>query len=245
MAAFLIPPHHANDAPTFMTTDHYKLYHFPLDPHSRLARLALGEMKLDVEEVIIKYWEPSDSFIRLNASACLPVLQQTKADGAMVLACENRAIIEHLYEGGLELWSHEAAERCEGRRLLSWMERKFDFEVNAHLLFEKMEKRLFGRGAPDMAALKQGRENLKDHLRYFEQLLSERDWLAGKKLSFGDLACAAHLSVIDYFDEMTWSRYPQLKLWYMAIKSRPSFRALLADTLPGMPAATHYKDLDF
>jgi glutathione S-transferase len=35
------------------------------------------------------------------------------------------------------------------------------------------------------------------------------------------------------------------KAWYARIKSRPSFRALLTDQVRGMPAATHYADLDF
>jgi glutathione S-transferase len=29
------------------------------------------------------------------------------------------------------------------------------------------------------------------------------------------------------------------------VKSRPSFRALLAETLPGVPASPSYADLDF
>ncbi|MCC5956341.1 MAG: glutathione S-transferase family protein, partial [Natronohydrobacter sp.] len=33
--------------------------------------------------------------------------------------------------------------------------------------------------------------------------------------------------------------------WYAKIKSRPAFRTLLADTLPGMPPPAHYADLDF
>jgi glutathione S-transferase len=35
------------------------------------------------------------------------------------------------------------------------------------------------------------------------------------------------------------------KGWYARVKSRPSFRALLADTLPGIPPSKTYGDLDF
>jgi glutathione S-transferase len=33
--------------------------------------------------------------------------------------------------------------------------------------------------------------------------------------------------------------------WYARIKSRPCFRGVLADRVPGMVAPAHYADLDF
>jgi glutathione S-transferase len=33
--------------------------------------------------------------------------------------------------------------------------------------------------------------------------------------------------------------------WYQRIKSRPSFRVLLSDTIPGMAPSAHYANLDF
>ena len=60
-----------------------------------------------------------------------------------------------------------------------------------------------------------------------------------------DLAAAAHVSVLDYFGEVVWRFFPALKTWYMRLKSRPSFRPLLADRLPGMAPVEHYADLDF
>jgi glutathione S-transferase len=226
-----------------------QLFHFAFDPHSRLARLALGELKLSFEEVSVLYWEPSDSFLRLNPSGGLPVLCESDEVGYQRVFCENRAILDHLAEAyaspGVRLWPEPVEERAEARRLMGWMERKFDCEVNALLLFEKMEKRYLHKGAPEIAPLKAGREALRDHLRYFESLLEARHYLAGRTLSFADLALAAHLSVIDYVDEVSWAKYPQLKVWYMGMKSRPCFRPLLNDTLPGITAAAHYKELDF
>ena len=35
------------------------------------------------------------------------------------------------------------------------------------------------------------------------------------------------------------------KQWYARVKSRPSFRPILADTIRGNPPASHYVDLDF
>jgi len=237
-----------------MTSRLRQLYHFAFDPHSRLVRLALGEKKLNFEENPVRYWEPDDHILKLNPSGLLPILIETQAsdaepdpDGQTYRICENRAILEHLEEVAPEprLWPEDVNERSEARRLVGWFERKFDYEVNALLLHEKMEKRLMGAGAPDIGAMRAGREALRDHLRYFESLLTARDWLAGKTLSYADFACAAQLSVLDYFDEVNWTRYPHLKTWYMAMKSRPCFRPLLADRLPGVPASRHYTELDF
>jgi glutathione S-transferase len=69
--------------------------------------------------------------------------------------------------------------------------------------------------------------------------------LAGRTLSLGDLAVAAHLSALDYFGEVPWDANPTVQEWYIKLKSRPSFRSILADRVPGQPPAVHYAELDF
>ena len=157
-------------------------------------------------------------------------------DGKTMVICEARAILEHLEEAAPEpgLLGREPAERAETRRLLQWFDRKFDYEVNALLLHEKMEKRLLGMGAPEPANLRAGREALRTHLGYMENLLQARDWLNGKRLSLADFAAAAHLSVIDYFGDIPWRDFTARATWYMKLKSRPCFRPLLADRWPGL-----------
>ena len=93
--------------------------------------------------------------------------------------------------------------------------------------------------------MRAGREALRRHFAYLEDILKTRDWLAGRRLSLADFAAAAHISVLDYFDEAPWSAFPAVKTWYMKLKSRPCFRPLLADRQPGMAPSAHYDDLDF
>jgi glutathione S-transferase len=50
---------------------------------------------------------------------------------------------------------------------------------------------------------------------------------------------------VDYFGDIPWADYPVAKSWYQRVKSRPSFRPLLADTIRGMAPGAHYADLDF
>jgi glutathione S-transferase len=222
------------------------LHHFPLDPASRQVRLALGEKRLAHEDQVARYWERPKALTQLNASGLTPVLVET-TDGAPLVLCEARAILGHLEEAYPEtpLLPAEPAERAEARRLLQWFDRKFEFEAGGFILHEKMEKRLLGLGAPELASLRQGRGGLKSHLHYMETLLAGRDWLAGRRLSLADFAAAAHLSVIDYFGDVPWREFPGAKTWYMKLKSRPAFRPLLQDRWPGLTPAAHYDDLDF
>src|SRR6185369_408539 len=220
------------------------LHHFPLDPASRQVRLALGEKRLAFDEVQVRYWERPKSLTALNPSGLIPVLVESE-DGRELVLCETRAILDHLEETVPEpsLLGREVGERAEARRLLQWFDRKFEYEASGYILHEKMEKRLLGMGAPDLANLRQGRDGLRNHMFYIDKLLQEREWLAGRRLSLADFAAAAHLSVIDYFGDVTWGDFPAAKTWYMKLKSRPCFRPLLTDRWPGLAPATHYDDL--
>ena len=222
------------------------LHHFAFDPASRLVRLALGEKRLPFTEAPVRWFEGDAEFERLNPSGRLPVLVIEDEHERLVL-CETGAILGFCEDEipDTPLLPQGQADRAEARRLTQWFERKFDVEVDALLLHEKMEKRLLGLGAPDMAVMRDGRQALRRHLGYADHLLREREWLAGRRLSLADFAAAAQLSVLDYFGEVGWAEHPAVKDWYMKLKSRPCFRPLLADRLPGVPPASHYDDLDF
>lgn len=223
------------------------LHHFPLDPVSRQVRLALGEKRLPFADVSVRYWERPKELTKLNPSGMIPVLVETQASGPPLVLCEGRAILGHLDEAYPDppLLGADPAERAEARRLISWFEGKFAYEAGGYILHEKIEKRLLGLGAPELANLRQGKEALKTHMFMLDDLLQAREWLAGKRLSMADFTAAAHLSVIDYFGDMPWRDFPAAKTWYMKLKSRPCFRPLLNDRWPGLHPAGHYDDLDF
>jgi len=222
------------------------LHHFTLDPASRYARLVLGEKRIEFSETIVRYWEPNPAFEALNPSGLTPVLVIGDLAERLVL-CESQAIAGWAEDITPDppLLPRSVQDRAEMRRLVQWFERKFDFEVNALLLHEKMEKRLLGLGSPDTNAVRAGREAVRRHLGYMEMLLAERNWLACARLTLADFAAASHLSVLDYFAEVPWADFPACKTWYMKLKSRPCFRPLLSDRQPGMAPASYYHDLDF
>jgi glutathione S-transferase len=227
-----------------------RLTQFRMCPHSRSIRLALGELGIECETTEERPWEWRSTLLELNPAGNLPVLETD--EGAVVAGAY--AISEYLAEtvdtGGRSatLFPGDARARAEVRRLVDWFHVKMDVEVTGELLREKLYPRMQGALAghtPDLALVRSIKANLRHHLAYIDHLADQHTWLAGDELSFADLAAAAHLSCIDYLDEVPWEAHTAAKDWYAKIKSRPSFRALLADRVPGLPPPMHYGDLDF
>ena len=108
-----------------------------------------------------------------------------------------------------------------------------------------MNRKLHGTGYPISANVKAGAKAIKFHLDYMTWLLEHRRWLAGDSMSLADFTAAAHLSSLDYISDVDWNRSAAVKDWYAKIKSRPAFRSILADQIPGFPPPPHYADLDF
>jgi len=221
------------------------LYHFPLCPFSRVARLALAEKKLEFSLIVEKPWQEREEFIRLNPAAELPVLIEPDE----IILADVSAITEYLeevYQGDMILlYPGSAKNRAEIRRILQWINRKFYEEVTLRIVWEKYFKPNYGKGHPDPKVLRLGSTYLGYHLKYFSWILETRNWIGGNYFSVADLALAAHLSCIDFLGGMPWEAYPLIKNWYACIKSRPSFRPLLMDRVSGLAPSIHYMDLDF
>jgi glutathione S-transferase len=228
----------------------WTLLHFPLCPASRTVRLALFEGGIEAGLSEIKPWAPERSFLNLNPAGTLPVLT---SEGWSI--CGAYPIIEYLAETPARegpapprntYWPGKATDRAEARRVADWFLRKFDTEVTQYLLEEKVYKPMSrGRITPDLNTIRAGRSNLRYHLSYVSFLSEQRRWLGGDHPSVADLAAAAQLSVVDYLAEVPWAEFPEAKVWYARLKSRPSFRPLLAERVPGFTPPDNYADLDF
>ncbi|MBV9738881.1 MAG: glutathione S-transferase family protein [Hyphomicrobiales bacterium] len=228
-----------------------KLHHHPICPHSRFVRLVLGELGVEVALEEERVWERRREFLALNPAGTIPVLSEDPigaVPGATVIA-------EYLDEtrgqtlGERRLLPEEQASRVEVRRLMGWFLDKFDAEVSAFLVTEKVFKRFMssaeGGGAPDMSLIRAARTNLRYHLKYIGWLLAGRNWLAGSRMTYADLAAAAQLSSVDFLGDVSWDEDETARTWYSRLKSRPSFRPLLADRIAGIAPPKHYADLDF
>lgn len=219
------------------------LYHLWISPFSRKVRIALAEKQVDVTLKVEQVWERRREFLALNPAGDVPVL--VEPDGTVL--ADSTAICEYLEETNPapNLLGHNAKDRAEVRRLVAWFDRKFDMEVTDRLVGEKIMKRFLGLGQPDSRLIRSALADLHTHLQYITYLVERRDWLAGSEMSLADIAAGAHLSCIDYLGDVPWDSYGAAKDWYVRLKSRPSFRPILNDAIPGLPAPPHYADLDF
>ncbi|AUQ60406.1 MULTISPECIES: FtsZ-binding protein FzlA [Phaeobacter] len=219
-----------------------RLYHVPLSPFCRKVRLSLAEKRIEVELVEERYWEKEADFLRRNPAAKVPVI---RLDGKLM--AESAAICEYLEETRPDpsLMPSDPEGRYEVRRLVSWFDDKFHHEVTSKLLYERVNKKVTGEGYPDSGNVKAGARAIKYHLDYLAWLLDHRRWLAGDQMTLADFAAAAHLSSLDYISDVDWNRSAVVKDWYAKIKSRPAFRSILADQIPGFSPPAHYADLDF
>lgn len=219
------------------------LFHLWIHPFSRKVRLALAEKGLEFDQRIEKVWERRTEFLALNPAGDVPVL--IEEDGTTI--ANSQVICEYLEEvyPAVSLLGTDPVQRAETRRLISWFDGKFDREVTDNLVGEKMMKRVLKMGEPHGPSIRAGSANIHYHLDYIGFLTEKRQWLAGDSFSLADIAAAAHLSAIDYIGDVPWDEHQAAREWYGKIKSRPSFKSLLEDRIPGFSPAEHYENVDF
>lgn len=230
----------------------FTLFHHSFCPHSRFVRLAIAEHSLELSLVEERPWERRHDFLLMNPAGTTPVLVVDGAPaipGAGIIAEYLDEIHGSKMDNGRRLMTSDANERIEVRRLMSWFNDKFFEEVSGPLVTERIYKRFMkeehGGGPPATEVMRAARNNIRYHLNYIGWLVGNRNYLAGDRLTYADLAAAAHLSAIDYLGDVPWNADGGAKMWYARIKSRPSFRPILADWLAGVPASPSYVDLDF
>ncbi len=211
-----------------------RLTHLTLSPPSRFARLMIGEKRLAYDPVI-----PEDPHMHLPVFVDL---DGTRCEGLW-------AIVDHLEGtyGDRPLLPEDARLRGEALRLVDWAMGPFQATITARIVFEKGAQRYTGamtKRTPDMNVIREGREILKLALKDLGEMADRNGYLTCRECTLGDLAVAAHVSALDYFGEVPWSEFSAASEWYVRMKSRPSFRSLLADRVPGQPPTAQYGELD-
>jgi glutathione S-transferase len=227
------------------------LFHHPLFAGCRFVRLVFGEYGEELALIEERPWQRRKEFLALNPAGTLPVLLaegDVPVVGAAVIAeyvDETRGVLKR----DRRLFAEDPMQRAEIRRLVDWFLTKTDGDVTRHLVRERALKPLMsgaqGGGSPDSAAIRAARANIRQHMKYLNWLAGSRNWLAGDRLTYADMAAAATVSTLDYLGEVPWQDYGSARDWYQRVKSRPSFRPLLADRMRGLSPVSHYADLDF
>jgi glutathione S-transferase len=222
----------------------WQLFQFPLCPFSRKVRLLLGEKGVGYELVRESPWARRDEFLDMNPTGQTPVMVDAVRGDVLI---DSMAICEYFEEtvDKAAMINGTATNRAEIRRLVSWFDTQFYQDVTGPLLFERMEKRIAHRAAPDAKMLREAMKGAIRHLDYTDYLLDHRNWLGGATMSLADLAAAAQISVTDYLGGIDWKGHEQTARWYRGLKSRPSFRPLLSERMEMVAPPPHYDNVDF
>lgn len=219
------------------------LFHLWLHPFSRKIRLVLTEKGLEYDLKLEKVWERRTEFLALNPAGDVPVL--VEPDGTTL--ANSSVICEYLEEvyPDVNLLGIDPVQKAETRRLISWFDVKFNREVTENLVGEKLMKRFLKLGEPHGPSIRAGHANIHYHLDYIGFLTEKRNWLAGNDFSLADIAAASHISAVDYIGDVPWDDHQAAQEWYARVKSRPSFKPLLEERIPGFIPAGHYENVDF
>ena len=211
-----------------------RLVHLMLSPSCRLARLMVGEKRVACDPVAAADRQIMPVFVDMDG---------TRAEGVW-------AILDHLetHFPDRPLAPADDAARRECLRWVDYAMGPFHEQVTQRIVYEKAAPKYTGAAfsrAPDMNVIRAGREELKLALKQIGAAAETNGNLACRDTTLGDLAVAAHLSALDYFGEVPWTDFPAAAEWYVRMKSRPSFRSILLDRVPGQPPVSHYAELDF
>lgn len=219
----------------------------PVDPASRLVRVALAEKGLPARQTEIRPWDDDGRLAAANPAGEVPVLIDEPPTGGEINLAPASVIVEYLEDAypATPLFPSTSAARAEMRRICAWFSAKFDGEVIDPIVRERIDKRLMRRGPPDYDVVRRGAAALAWHMDYLSWLLDQRPWFAGEKFTVADIAAAAYISAVDYVDAAPWETFPTVREWYARIKSRPSFRPILRDRIENQPPPRHYDDPDF
>jgi glutathione S-transferase len=220
-----------------------ELYHYPLDAYGRIARVYLNEKSLEYQEVEECPWDRKKVFSEKHVVSDLPAFIEN--DGTVLEGCYS--IVEYVEQTyrSRSLLGDSFKSKAEVRRISALFNVNFFADVTNNIVFEKVMKKYMDRSSPDSASIRKGNGNIKKYLDYISWLSNRRNWLAGDNFSLADISAAAHISCLDYLGSIEWESYPEVKGWYVRIKSRPSFRGVLKDRIINVTPPDFYSDLDF
>lgn len=224
----------------------YKLYHHILCPFSRKVRVLLAAKSLDFDLVVEKFWERRRDFIAMNVAGTIPVLFDN-SEGYSV--CGSSVIVEYIeekHQNTKNFLGDSASQRAESRRLQHWFDERFYNQVVKRILNERYFNRyLTGISEPNSDILRKARHNLSIHLNYISYLTEHKKYLASNQITIADIAAACQISVLDYFGDINWQHYENVRNWYVLVKSHKFFNAILQDRIPSVEPPPYYSKLDF
>lgn len=127
------------------------------------------------------------------------------------------------------------------------LDKYFYSEVYMNLIYDKTYKiSIFGKSDINSDKINKGIEYLIKYLQFFENYLNtNHNWMNNKNFSICDITLFMHLMVLDYFSYIFWQNYPEIKKWYVKIKSKSEISFILNSSTISINPSSHFFLLDF
>jgi len=193
-----------------------RLVHYPFSTQSRFIRLCLAEYGESADMTEAKPWERRDALLQINPAGNIPILIEDSGPAI----CGHDVIAEYLDEtrGPLQRDHRLMPENPQDRAEVRRL---------MYWFLVKMEGEATGYLCQEKVhKLERGNEG-------------------GAPDSQVIRAARSNMKTVDYTGDIAWEEEEVAKAWYSRVKSRPSFRPILAERLRGLPPSSHYADLDF
>jgi glutathione S-transferase len=210
-----------------------KLY-FSRNLNPRVAVAVARHLNAPVEYVHAAPLDPSqeERFRALNPNLRLPIL--VEGDQSLwetdAIACRLSQLM------GSDFWRTGAAQP-EMIRWLSWGTRNFVLACDK-IHFERVTKQRYGLGPMREDILAQGLSEFAAAATLLEQVLSGRDWLVGRDVSYADFRMASVLPFADLAG-LPLASYPHIAAWHARLLQLEAwgdpFAGLEAPELPEVP----------
>jgi glutathione S-transferase len=178
-------------------------------------------------------------------------LKTLSQDGVESMTGSN-SIIEYFNEISSQksdFFGSSIFERSKLRSLVSWMDQDFFHNITKVILYEKIFKNYdpcAPSRSPDSTVIRGVEFKLKIYLQKIQDVLEKFEYYGCDSISYADLILASHISVLDYFQHITWGmNLRRLKHWYSMIKSRPSMKSILGLKILGFTPNKTYTMADF
>jgi glutathione S-transferase len=200
-----------------------RLYYNPLSGNSRRARIAALLLRTDLHLVLVdlpKGEQHQPPHLQRNPNGRVPVLDD---DG--FLLWESRAIMQYLADKtpGQSLYPTDARARADVNRWLFWDTAHFAQGV-AVLTFERLIKRMSGRGEPDPAEVKRGEGLVAQFFPVLEGQLAGKTWVTQDRMTLADVSLGTTLALARLL-EIDLGPYPSMRAWHGRIRELDAWRA--------------------
>jgi glutathione S-transferase len=195
-----------------------KLYYFPYSPNSRKVLAVIHHLGLGLDMQLVNLLEGEQlrpEFLRLNPNHTTPTLE----DGDFVL-WESNAIMQYLAGTAPDntLWPAGPRLHCDISRWQCWQLAHWGVEACGPLVFERVVKRVAGRGEPDPAVVAKAETAFHRFAAVLEGHLKGRQWLVGSGVTLADFAVAAPLMHAED-GRFPLEGYGEIRRWYDRVEA--------------------------